>query len=60
MQVHEPILTLTGSEALKEEAGACYACLAAEGVPLNVVVPYDDVPGQRPRSTPACLLTLPA
>lgn len=59
MQVHEPILTLSGSEALEGEAAACYALLAAQGVPLNVVVPYDDVPGQPHTSVPARLPPVP-
>lgn len=47
-QVHEPILTRSGSAALAAEFGACYAALAAVGLPINLVVPYDDVEGPRP------------
>lgn len=43
-QVHEPILTLSGSEALAADFQACYRQLAGEGVELDIVVPYDDVP----------------
>lgn len=46
-QIHEPILALSGSEALGPDCRACYAWLAGAGVPINLVVPYDDVPGQR-------------
>jgi hypothetical protein len=48
LQIHEPVLTLSGSEELTAGAAACYAALAAEGVPINIVVPYDDVPGALP------------
>jgi 5-methyltetrahydropteroyltriglutamate--homocysteine methyltransferase len=41
--VHEPILTRSGSSALAPEFAACYAELAAVGLPINLVVPYDDV-----------------
>lgn len=40
-QIHEPILTLSGSEALQGEFRACYAALAAEGLPIDLVVPYE-------------------
>ena len=42
--MHEPILTRSGSEELAADFESCYAVLAAAGVPLNLVVPYDDVP----------------
>ncbi|KAL4447714.1 hypothetical protein ABPG75_004933 [Micractinium tetrahymenae] len=45
VQIHEPALTLTGSEALGVALSVCYAELAATGgVPINVVVMFDDVP----------------
>lgn len=44
------MLTRSGSAALAPEFAACYAELAAVGLPINLVVPYDDVEG------PLCLL----
>lgn len=44
-QVHEPILTRSGSAALAAEFASCYAELAAVGLPINLVIPYDDVEG---------------
>lgn len=46
MQIHEPILTMSGSEGLAADCAACYAELAAVGLPINIVVAYDDVPGK--------------
>ena len=46
LQVHEPILTLDGSASLRSDFEECYNQLAAVGVPLNLVVCYDDVPGK--------------
>lgn len=43
LQVHEPILTLEHAAGLQADFQACYAKLAAAGVPIHVVVPYDDV-----------------
>lgn len=47
-QVHEPILTRSGSAALAAEFEGCYAQLAAVGLPINLVVPYGDVEGPPP------------
>lgn len=45
-QIHEPILTLSGSEELAADCSAAYRELAAVGLPINIVIPYDDVPGK--------------
>ncbi|EFN57923.1 hypothetical protein CHLNCDRAFT_141995 [Chlorella variabilis] len=42
VQIHEPILTMSGSEGLAADCAACYAELAAVGLPINIVVAYDD------------------
>ena len=44
LQMHEPILTLSGSEGLAAGCAGAYDALAAVGLPINLVVPYDDVP----------------
>lgn len=43
VQVHEPYLATSHAEALQLECSHAYQELAAEGVPLNLVVAYDDV-----------------
>lgn len=59
LQIHEPVLTLSGSEELGPDCSACYAQLAAVGLPINVVVQFDDVPGKPGQGllgcSPACL-----
>ena len=45
MQIHEPILTRDEGATLEADFGACYAELAGAGVPINLVVYYDDVSG---------------
>lgn len=45
LQIHEPILTHSGAAELEGDFQACYAELAAVGVPINLVVCYDDVTG---------------
>ena len=42
-QVHEPILVTGKATALQADAEAVYAALAAAGVPIHLVLPYDDV-----------------
>ena len=42
-QIHEPILATGGAASLRNDTEAAYATLAAAGVPLHIVVPYDDV-----------------
>ena len=43
MQVHEPIFTSGKAGSLRSDAEATYAALAAAGVPISLVIPYDDV-----------------
>ncbi|PSC76117.1 5-methyltetrahydropteroyltriglutamate-homoc ysteine s-methyltransferase isoform A [Micractinium conductrix] len=43
VQFHEPFLTKSSAEGLAADCAACYGQLAAAGVPINLVVPYDDV-----------------
>lgn len=43
VQVHEPYLATSHAEALQLECSHAFQELAAEGVPLNLVVAYDDV-----------------
>nr|BAU71146.1 METE; cobalamin-independent methionine synthase [Parachlorella kessleri] len=42
-EIHEPILTRDDGATLEADFGACYASLAGAGVPINLVVYYDDV-----------------
>ena len=43
VQIHEPILTLSGAADLKADFAAAFAAFAEVGVPINLVVPYDDI-----------------
>ncbi|MBN1260006.1 MAG: 5-methyltetrahydropteroyltriglutamate--homocysteine S-methyltransferase, partial [Anaerolineae bacterium] len=42
VQIHEPALVLSGAEALRSQYEAAYAALAEVGLPLNLVISFDD------------------
>jgi 5-methyltetrahydropteroyltriglutamate--homocysteine methyltransferase len=42
-QIHEPVFATSTGPALQRDAEKVYAALAATGVPLNIVIPFDDV-----------------
>jgi Cobalamin-independent synthase, N-terminal domain len=43
LQIHEPVLAAAKAGTLRSDAEATYAALAAAGVPISLVIPYDDV-----------------
>ncbi|KAL4539572.1 hypothetical protein Ndes2437B_g02062 [Nannochloris sp. 'desiccata'] len=43
VQIHEPVFTGASAVDLRADAEATYAALAAAGVPISMVIPYDDV-----------------
>lgn len=59
-QLHEPALIFPDADAFRSQTEAALAALAAAGLPLNLVIPFDDVGDAFPwiAALPAAGLTL--
>ena len=60
VQLHEPALIFPDADAFRSQTEAALAALAAVGLPLNLVIPFDDVGDAFPwiAALPAAGLTL--